>query len=196
MERILYLLQKSFEYTTSSLNMPDSVFKYDSLLFHIDEAISILNQEIKEKNPAYYQVIHTTPKYSLQKIRENLSENELLIDFTWHENNIILFALSANEVQMKRIELPDEMRQEIGNYSKYLQGWSNLFSFDEFTSKAREFYLQLLDPLETIIRDKNIYIIPDDSLALLPFETLLYDEITVGRADFSKLPYLIKKNPI
>lgn len=61
----------------------------------------------------------------------------------------------------------------------------------EYQKLAHSLYLKLVKPFP-IERFKRLYIIPDEYLALLPFEALLTEEVAV-EVPYSKLPYLIHK---
>lgn len=187
------IIQKTYGFNPEQR---DSILKYESVIFDIDNKLAILERQIKEKSPAYYQSIHSTQEYSSDIIKDRLNENELLIDFTWHENKLIIFAVGKEDFELHRINVPQTLRAAIGNYSKFLGGWSHLFSDQEFKSISLNLYNTILKPIEHLLKGKSLFIIPDDSLALLPFETLLHKKAAEGSPDYSKLPYLIRKNPI
>jgi len=187
------ILQKTYEFDISQV---DSVSYYESIIFNIDKELTILEREIKEKHPAYYQGIHSTQEFPPGLIKEKLGPDELLLDFTWHENQLIIFTVSHDDIRLHRIEVPSNLRADIGEYSKFLSGWSHLFSDQEFKNVSYSLYNTILKPIESFLLDKTLYIIPDDSLALLPFESLLYEKVAEGPPNYSKYPYLIKKNAI
>ncbi len=189
-------LQKAYEVESSTIFLSDSISKYSSPVFEIEEALNVLDREIKERNPAYYQSIHTMPAFSSDLIRSRLTENELLLDFSWHKNQLIIMTIGSDIFKMHHFEVPQNLRELLGTYRNFLEGQHKQLSYNQFKEYSQNLYQLLLKPFESQIGDKNLYIIADDSLALLPFETLLFKASNESRADYSKLPFLLNKNPI
>ena len=189
------ILQKVYEYDSPQSNN-DSISKYKSLLFETDEALGVLNREIKTRNPAYYQSVHTQRAFPSDLIRSRLSENELILDYTWHKNQIIVMAIGSDDFSMHHFEAPEDLREILGTYRNFLEDQPNQLTYREFKEHSMFLYKVLMEPFESLISDKDLYIIADDSLALLPFETLLFEAPIESIADYAKLPFLLKKNPI
>ncbi len=66
--------------------------------------------------------------------------------------------------------------------------------FKQYQESSFYIYNQLLKPIENIIRNKNLIIIPDGKLAYLPFEVLTNEYIAFDRINYKGLPYLLYKN--
>ncbi|MBC8486343.1 MAG: CHAT domain-containing protein [Bacteroidetes bacterium] len=69
-------------------------------------------------------------------------------------------------------------------------------NFIAFTEISYGLYERLLNPFEEEIKDKQLIIIPDNVLLLIPYEVLLTEKVSNTEPDYARLPYLLKSNNI
>ena len=68
--------------------------------------------------------------------------------------------------------------------------------FTQFIHASTGLYDKLIRPFASYIKRKNLIVIPDESLAYIPFEILLTHLVDPRNPDYSSLPYLIGTNPV
>ncbi len=76
----------------------------------------------------------------------------------------------------------------LGNYSKK--------DFINFVGASRSLCSLLIDPVNKLIRNKRLIIIPDGELAYLSYDILLTSMPDTSQQNYRDLPYLIKDHPI
>jgi CHAT domain-containing protein len=72
----------------------------------------------------------------------------------------------------------------------------SLQELHEFETLSFGLYKLLLQPFEALIEGKQLLIVPDDLLSLIPFEILLSENTVSKGLNYSSLPYLVKAHDI
>jgi hypothetical protein len=90
-----------------------------------------------------------------------------------------------NNLQTLRLQLTGK---DFNNYSGS--------DFKIFVSASHDLYRKLLLPLESVIKGKDLIIIPDGELGYLSFDVLLTSMPDTSKPGYRKLPYLIKESAL
>lgn len=159
-----------------------------------------LIERFKEEFPRYYQARHQPLSPSLKAARQRLqNKDELMIEYFVGEQNIYALGLTKQEVAIVNLGPTDTLRKASLGYLK------NLNEPDRVIENAQQAYSELgrsgfylfqrlvkpvLDQLEN--PTKGLYVIPDEFLNYLPFESLLTNATEGASIDINNLPYLIK----
>ena len=154
--------------------------RYKKAKAEMDELIKKLRKEC----PRYAALMYPKP---LRVEELPLRDNEVLLEYELTEKAGYLFVVERGK--LKRIVKIPKGKEEIeGMVSEFLQPFnrespcSNVIPMKDFPSryerslveKGKNLYELLLAPaLKGITPDKNIIIVPDDILGLLPFEALV-----------------------
>lgn len=172
-------------------------------LFEIQEDYNLLIGKMEALYPDYYQLKYKNEPTSIDEIKSNLvSSKTALIEYFLGEENVYLFCLTANDLQVVKldiIDLPNQihnLRSRVSNPPK--DGMSSS-EIEEFWKSSYQCYDQILRPaIEQLPSDINeLFIIPDGILAYVPFDLLLTQPINKNNiklpeaADYLLTRYLI-----
>jgi len=126
----------------------------------------------------------------LKTIQKYLPEDETLIEYYYHENDIFIFVVTKDSFFFKRSESSDlsekviMLKNLIVNSSDELRGIKvsyktkvdasfNNNDFNDYQKISRHFYDFLIRPIENHLGTQNLTIIPHGSLHYLPFSALM-----------------------
>lgn len=188
-----------YENILTNLDKSDSLFTQkneqfkDSLLFYKQkyfESIAL----IKQSNPDYYQILYNDMQPSIERTKNSLGKNELLISYLWSDTSLFVVKV-GDHPDFKRLNT-QKLGEKIDAFRKELSR-----SDGEFEVLAQELYQILIEPLN-ITKNKRLTIISDGSLAYLPFELLmenthfLFEEHLIRYAYSANTLIPIKKNDV
>jgi CHAT domain-containing protein len=184
------------------LNEPDEkkIELWQSITFDLNQRYDSLINAIYQQYPDYYALRFDLSITALSELQQNLDTDQALIEFTLSEQELYIFAITNGSSNGFRFKLPDDFQANLEELRKHLSGGNiesyAMSDFNAFVKSSHEIYKALIKPLEVIIDDYKLIIIPDNQLGYLPFEVLLTHDKTSGNLDFKQLPYLIKTNPV
>lgn len=168
-------------------------------LFLLNEEKRDLHSHLADAYPSYYQIRYGKEEVSLQSVRkELLEEGEWLLDFFLGDTTFIVLAISADQskVYQKTVhqEWKDRLESFMDNLVAYHQYANPDLTFQQFSEDANDWYQELLGPVLGIDSrpPEALLILPDDVLALMPFELLLTSRPAMQGNMYNKLPYLLK----
>jgi CHAT domain-containing protein len=72
----------------------------------------------------------------------------------------------------------------------------SLKELNDFAKLSYVLYNDLIKPFETVIGAKQLLIVPDEQLSLIPFEVLLTAPVESKIINYNELPYLVKTHDI
>jgi len=61
---------------------------------------------------------------------------------------------------------------------------------------SHKLWKTLIEPVNSLLNNKRLIIIPDDLLGYLPFDLLIEYDFETDSINYRDLPYLIKSHPI
>jgi len=174
---------------------------YEKKVFGLSNQYDSLIEEMEKNYHSYFSLKYGTKVISVQEVqRQLLTENKVLIEYFMGDSNIYIFAITKSDygvIQIKRNSLFDNQLKTLRNILHHpnLINHSKV-NYQEYTSSAHSLYKYLIAPVESLIKGKELIIVPDGELALLPFEALLTSEVNNKEIDYHSLPYLIKKHTV
>jgi len=176
------------EIVDASQNMISSL---EDSLFHLQRNKESLIETIEENYPEYYNLKFDRELVDLSTVQNSLLSNkETLLTYVIRDENIKIFVISQNEANLVTAEKTLDISDSVTNLRESLMNGEN----EKFIQLSNELYVQLITPVQNLIKTENIIIVPDQSLHYLPFELLLNSDIR-GK-DFTDLPYLINNRNI
>lgn len=157
---------------------------------------------IKEVLPEYYAVNYQTEVVSPEKLQKSgMEAGQALLEYFIGKEAVYLFVVRqdtmAVKVLPKDVGLDEGIRLlKKGIYDFYggnTDGSDEAYDvlLDQYTASALNFYQQLIAPAEPLLKERLV-IIPDGSLALLPFGVLLVSA-PEERYNFEKYDYLVSR---
>ncbi len=161
-----------FNQITNDIN--DLELKYDSRL-----------EEVRSSHPAWNAFLY--PKtLSLKQVQELCDDETAIIEYAITRNQLFIFSIKNESVDFNSMDLNNMPSGITDLINTYRDAIISLTPQDSLSRLSEPLYLLLIEPLEQELKDKkNLVIVPDGPLALLPFEALIHD----GR-------YLIQDYPV
>ncbi|MCF6367194.1 MAG: CHAT domain-containing protein [Bacteroidales bacterium] len=189
--------------STKEIRINDKLFKanrtYDSLIIVFER-----------EYPEYFDLKYNQNPASVKEISKIINRKTTIISYQIGDSLITIFAIKQNKFFINQVHKPKDLDLKINNLRVYISNLKFLRSdidsykhitVDEYQKVAFDFYSLLFpNQLKAFIgkRTKNIIIIPDGKLAVIPFEALLTKKYTAewtdwnNKAYFSEMPFLIK----
>ncbi len=208
------LVQKEIRLHNDILNLQNQLYRSERLnsISADQKSISatlaklqLENDELKslyETNyTRYFQLKYNQNVISLHSIQENLSNNQILIEYQLLEKELVIIAIAKDHITMKLLPDNDCDKQTINRfYNSIAQSPHNKDQekcFREFTENSYILYSWLLRPIEKEIENKRLIIIPHNELSLIPFEMLISELPKVGSFEgYKSLSYLIRNHSV
>lgn len=198
---IAFYQRKVFEAEHSSiLTEVNRLEEWRQILFDTEESYRKLQIELEETYPEYFSLKYNHRIISSRKIQEKLAKDELLIEYFWGDSVIYVFAIGKTQIKIHAIQQKSDVSFELNTLIQELnnpqQDKRGLLAFQK---PARTLFSTLLEPILDQIEGKNLILIPDGKLSLIPFEILLtgnsrLTNINNRKANriYKELPYFFK----
>jgi CHAT domain-containing protein len=188
--------KKTTEFISSS---EYSVLK--SQLFKLHRNEEEMTAYYENNFPEYYNLKYNITGTSLEKIQSLLDENQAILEYTitWKELYTFVITIDNFSVYMQDIDSTFlrnimKMRELVSenNFGNY-----DINDFKNFVKTSYALYKSLIYPVAELIKEKNLIIVPDETLNLIPFEALITNgSVSSDYANFGALPYLFRQYPI
>ena len=187
---------------TKSETMPDNEYnkiktRYFNLLLEEEKLIDYYESNY----PEYYNLKYNITAISLKQIQNLLDKDQVLVEYTNTGKELYTFVITDDSVYLQVQNTDSSFTSNIITLREYLSenkfGNYDIDDLLSFVITSYNLYVILIDPIRAYIKDKELIIVPDESLNLIPFEVLLTNDSVKGRyADFGALPYLFMEYPI
>ena len=153
-----------------------------------EEKLELIKREIRFKNPLYSSVQYPDP-VTLKELQENiLKKDESLIEYFIAKQGVYCFVIDKNRYHVLKLSVSKEaLEKNVESLLRNIQDVLKGISFDMPT--AIRLYQDLIRPLESLVKEKTLIVVPHGIIALLPFDALMVK--TNG-----KDAYLIEKHRI
>lgn len=178
---------------------PDSnkISRWKDALFEINREKEKVTDKIAAVFPQYHDLLRKTEPLSLSMIQKHLSNDETVVDYMLSNNysggkrKLYVFLISHNSLNYQELTLDSlfiKYAQIIHRSADPLLGQSN---FTEYTSALNYMYINLITPVEKMLKGTRLIIIPDEEIGWLPFDAFLKDRPLPGQNGYEGLNYLI-----
>ncbi len=173
---------------------------WNNTIFELSRQHDSLISVIETKYPAYYNLKYDNSVITLSAASSKLSNKQAILEYTLADSVLYLFVITKNENRLFVTPLNKSFFTNITTLREMLTGKSfNNYSpadFHLFTDASYQLYKILLEPVENMIKGKDLIIIPDAELSYLSFDILITRPAEAKAKGYRSLPYLIKQSPI
>jgi CHAT domain-containing protein/Tfp pilus assembly protein PilF len=175
---------------------PDRQNEADSLesaLFQSKQNFKILKDSIQRSYPKYYELKSKPQVPLVSEISGALKPDEAVIEYTLSDSLLFIFTFTDKLCTLQKVAFADSMHEDI----KHFLAAINKIKLAEVNRLAPRLYNVLVRPIADLFESKkNVHIVPDGQLWLVPFETLFPVSTELNTDDFSNHDFLIKHNAI
>lgn len=144
-------------------------------------------KSLEDKYPEYYNYKIPAELSSLKKVRENLDNKTIIIEYVLDKNDGYVMYASKEKTELYRLDDIALLQTKIKSFNEIISKPFNTNSDKEqFNDLSNYLYDKLLPKRSSQIfnNKKKIIIVPDYILQTIPYETLLTNEETYLIRDF------------
>lgn len=190
-------------YKAKEEDAPRKIKMYQNELTNNRIALSELKDTLKKAYPKYYNLQYSPELATIQSIQASLKkkDNQGLISYFSGDSTTYAFTITANTVDLVRVENTNLINQEITAFRKELNQpdiTPTTKTFIDYNKISYQLFETIVEPtIKTLTNTtKQLTIIPDGSLSYIPFEILTNKINSTPSQDFSQMPYLLYKYQI
>jgi len=156
---------------------------------------------LEKQYPEYKLLKNRDNPVSIDKVKEQLKPDQALIEYFIIFNAFFTFYIDKDTVSLLCQSVDKKIHQQILDYRKSFDDLTfnkiNRRNIENFINRSYSMYCLALKPVEDLILNKRLIIVPDEELSLIPFETLIQKHPdSLEYTSLQSLPYLILNNPV
>ncbi|MFK7925946.1 MAG: CHAT domain-containing protein [Bacteroidia bacterium] len=156
--------------------------------FSLKQSILQVEKRWERQYPAYQSAKNDLSTRSLQEIQKLLPQGKALLNYSIGDQQSYAWLIHPDTIIWTTLALDTTLNVDIRRFREALE--LGRLSLDD---QAHQLYQKLLGPFEGQLSEINsLLIIPDQGMALLPFEALLTAAPTAKQKSFEKA-YLLRK---
>ncbi len=163
-------------------------------LFAARQRLSDFISGLERMYPEYYELKYQTPYLSVSDIQKKLSSKQVYLSYFVGDSTLYTFDITKGGYNVVASPI------DSASFLKKLADFRHSIiksDWTEFTKNGYQLYQKIVEPVQDNIQGKDLMIVPDAELSLVPFEALLTKTPrNTQMGDFSGLPYLIRKHAI
>jgi len=173
---------------------------WNKQLFELSEKKTSLTSDIEKNYPEYFRLKYDQSISEIKQIQSKLSHKDVLIEYSLHNQSLFTFVISKHDYQLFHQSIDSVFYTAIDTLIKSITQ-NNLSKhtfcdYDQFKQTSFTLYEILIKPIESIIYQKQLIIIPDGKLAYIPFDILIKENKPEVQMKYNNLPYLLFDHPI
>jgi CHAT domain-containing protein len=160
-----------------------------------------LRTRLEEGFPLYKRLKYNFRVAPMEQIQKILDKDEVVVEYQLLSTEVITFVICRNDFSILFRPIDQKVADNIAILRQVLT--SNPVSGDpadtymKFVRSSYYLYTQLIEPIDTLIKNRRLIIIPHNLLTLLPFEVLINRRpLDTLKPDFRSLSYLIREFPV
>lgn len=166
----------------------DDLKRLKSKRFTLKQAVLQLEKRWERQYPAYQAAKNDLSTRSLQEIQNLLPQGKALLNYSIGEQQSYAWLIRPDTIIWTTLALDTTLNADIRRFREALE--LGRLTLDD---QAHQLYQKLLGPFENHLSETNsLLIIPDQGMALLPFEALLTAAPTPQQKSFEKA-YLLRR---
>ena len=161
----------------------DKLFKANR---QYEELITVFESQYSD----YYELKYNRKPSGVKEIQKILDNETAIISYLTGDTIITIFTITKNSLDVKTVPAIENLAYTIGDFRNGLINPNSSWFTTVYKESACKIYKQLI-PGNIPEGIKNLIIIPDAELCMIPFETLLTEN--PEDKEWKELPYLMKK---
>ncbi len=191
-------------YNETNNQNPDSskINEYNNQIFTATKKRDELNRFMESEYSDFYELKYSNSMLSLYEIQNKLNEDQLIVEFVLNEienqSELYTFVIGKKDVVFQKLLIDQEFDNHIENMFQFMSSNEYMFTKNadskQFCVSSNKLYNQLILPVQNLIENKKLTIVPDGKLSYLPFDALLTTLPDTSKTiEFNKLDYLIRE---
>jgi len=182
----------------SKLEHPNrpKIDRWNEQLFNLSQNLERLMQRLENNYPLYYKQKYSNQVVSLEQLQKAMGKNEAILEYVLGDNALYTFTVTKNTFQLLKQEADSTFHTSL---SFLISALHSEYSSDyaAYRNSAYTLYKKLIYPIESLLKNKSLLVIPDGGLNLIAFDVLIDKPYQDGdKRDYRQESYLLKKYPI
>ena len=179
------------------------VREWKNIIFNLKKDYEDLKKQFEKNYPDYYNLKYNTQIAGLNFVQSKLTNDQILIEYALYDTVLYICTVSHKNVTVKQVNIDSSFYNTINDFTGKLTNnetfnyWDNN-SIESFYICSGKLYNYLIKPVNELIQNKRLLIIPDEKIAGIPFEVLCKNNTGSDNhnVSYKDLPYLINTNPV
>jgi CHAT domain-containing protein len=197
-KRKIHFLRDQIDNLTDTAKKKREADKLRNALVDADRNVELTENRINKQYPVYGPTRHKSKLPTLDDLADySKRNNACVVEYFWGVTNVYALAVFHDNIVIKKLGRTDSLQNKILPVHDFLVSNENSFnqtSSHSFSQDSYDLYLSILAPFSDLIgHTEKLVIIPDGSLSLIPFETLVMTPQVEG---YNQLNYLIKDHVV
>ena len=164
-----------------------------SKLLSLESTLQAIRQQLKLAHPEYHQAVFGSVEFDSSKTSEYLrSQNLAVIGFFWSDTAVYVQLVSPTEFRIQVLGLTHSFLSSLNRFRIATQT-SDVGSVQAAADSIAQVLLPVLNP---VLRYRNLVVIPDGPLTILPFEILRSNESNSYMIESHAISYAYSINSI
>lgn len=160
--------------------------QYKGNLFKLNRGYEELISAMEKDFPNYYALKYSEKQPSLVEIQKLLNKKIALRSYFLSDSSLYIFTITKSNLDVKEVKGIIGLEDSIQVYRLSISGDPRFT--DHYLSSGRYLYQNLFPEGNTIPKKvESLVIIPDGSLAFIPFESLPMGDITISKGTATQL---------
>ncbi|TFH25079.1 MAG: CHAT domain-containing protein [Bacteroidia bacterium] len=187
-----------------SLEMnPDSarLVNMQDQLFQTQDSFNKQMEQLRREFPEISHFESTNMDFSINKIRRNLKRNETLVEYfltgdeSTDKEQLYCFVLTKKDCHFYQTPLDSVFHHHLQTITYNLQDFVPYYEtrerFDSLKLALFGVYQEIVHPLESYFRGKNLIVVPDEMLSYIPFDALITHLEPDSITNYAGISYLL-----
>jgi CHAT domain-containing protein len=187
-----------------SLEMnPDSarLVNMQDQLFQTQDSFNKQMEQLRREFPEISHFESANMDFSINKIRRNLKRNETLVEYfltgdeSTGKEQLYSFVLTKKECHFHQAPLDSVFHHHLQTITHNLQDFVPYYEtrerFDSLKLALFGVYQEIVHPLESYFRGKNLIVVPDEMLSYIPFDALVTHVEPDSITNYAGISYLL-----
>jgi len=149
----------------------DLINKLNRQIFRLTQQKGQLIEYLETNYPKYYKLKYENSVVSLNEAKNKIGRNQALLEYTLTNNRLYIFAITKDTTALHALPVDLGFYTQLNRLEKFLRSYYSM-EYGEFREPSYYLYTKLIQPAESIIKGKELIIIPDPAISRIPFEAL------------------------
>ncbi|NVO10310.1 MAG: CHAT domain-containing protein [Bacteroidales bacterium] len=164
--------------------------------FTLTQRLEGLMQRLESNYPEYYKQKYSNQVVSIPQLQMVMDKKEAILEYVLGDKDLYTFAITKDTFLLVRQETDSTFRSGLNFFINALHAETSS-DYYAYRDAAYTLYQKLIYPVEPLLRNRNLLIIPDGGLNLIAFEALIDKPYRDGdKRDYRCESYLLMKYPI
>ncbi|NOU17715.1 MAG: CHAT domain-containing protein [Bacteroidales bacterium] len=164
--------------------------------FFLTQKLEGLMQRLESNYPAYYRQKYSNQVVSIPQLQRVMDKKEAILEYVLGDSTLYTFAITKDTFLLVKQETDSTFRSGLDFLISDLRS-PYPSDYYMYRDAAYTLYKKLIYPVESLLENRNLLIIPDGRLNLISFDALIDKPYRVSdKPNYAKESYLLRKYPI